>query len=96
MRRRNILFAEHCRIDEIKKVYRRLALKWHPGILYFIYSLLDKNPDNLEEATRQFQLIGRAWEVYTLLYCNNSIRFYLILKKEHGMMIIENQLLGII
>ena len=49
-----------CRIDEIKKAYRKLAL---PGIIYLVSLQLDKNPDNLEEATQKFQLIGRAWEV---------------------------------
>ncbi|XP_043467136.1 dnaJ homolog subfamily C member 21-like [Leptopilina heterotoma] len=39
--------------DELKKSYRKLALKWHP----------DKNPDNTEEAKEQFQLVQQAWEV---------------------------------
>lgn len=37
---------------EIRKAYRRLALKWHP----------DKNPDN-PEATAEFQKISSAYEV---------------------------------
>mmetsp|Transcript_104059 Transcript_104059/g.269395 ORF Transcript_104059/g.269395 Transcript_104059/m.269395 type:complete len:368 (-) Transcript_104059:227-1330(-) len=37
---------------EIKKAYRRLALRWHP----------DKNPDN-PEATAEFQKISAAYEV---------------------------------
>lgn len=39
--------------DDLKKAYRKLALKWHP----------DKNPDNTEESKKQFQLIQAAYEV---------------------------------
>ncbi|XP_047472307.1 dnaJ homolog subfamily C member 21-like isoform X2 [Penaeus chinensis] len=38
--------------DELKKAYRKMALQWHP----------DKNPDRLEEAKSQFQIIQAAYE----------------------------------
>uniref|UniRef100_A0A1Q3F275 DnaJ homolog subfamily C member 21 n=1 Tax=Culex tarsalis TaxID=7177 RepID=A0A1Q3F275_CULTA len=39
--------------DEIKKAYRKLALRWHP----------DKNLDNPEEANQQFLLVQAAYDV---------------------------------
>ena len=38
---------------EIKKAYRKAALKWHP----------DKNPDDKETATENFQKVGSAYAV---------------------------------
>ena len=39
--------------DDLKKAYRRLAMKWHP----------DKNPTNKKEAEAKFKQISEAYEV---------------------------------
>ena len=39
--------------DDIKKSYRKLAVKWHP----------DKNPNNKEEAEKKFKEISEAYQV---------------------------------
>ena len=39
--------------SEIKKAYRKLALKWHP----------DKNKDDQENATKMFQKVGTAYAI---------------------------------
>nr|AYN74404.1 heat shock protein [Acipenser oxyrinchus oxyrinchus] len=39
--------------EDIKKSYRKLALKWHP----------DKNPDNKDDAERKFKELSEAYEV---------------------------------
>jgi len=39
--------------DEIKKAYRKQALRWHP----------DKNPDNKEQAELMFKNVAEAYEV---------------------------------
>lgn len=39
--------------DQIKKAYRKMALKWHP----------DRNADNVEQASKKFKEIAEAYEV---------------------------------
>ncbi|XP_073129406.1 uncharacterized protein [Henckelia pumila] len=50
----NILKVEKGATEEdVKKSYRRLAMKWHP----------DKNPNNKKEAEAKFKQISEAYEV---------------------------------
>ena len=50
----NVLNLEkNCTTEDIKKSYRKLAIKWHP----------DKNPTNKEIATKKFQKISEAYAV---------------------------------
>ena len=42
-------------IDDIKKAYKKLAIKYHP----------DKNPNNKEEAEEKFKEISQAYEILT-------------------------------
>ena len=39
--------------DDLKKAYRKLAMKWHP----------DKNPTNKKDAETKFKQISEAYEV---------------------------------
>ena len=39
--------------NDIKKAYRKLSMKWHP----------DKNPNNKDEATREFHKINEAYSI---------------------------------
>ena len=39
--------------DEIKKAYRKLAMKWHP----------DKNPNNKDVAEEKFKKISKAYDI---------------------------------
>lgn len=50
-------------ISEIKKAYRKLAMKWHP----------DKNINNKEEATKKFKEVTEA---YDTLSDDNKRRHY--------------------
>jgi DnaJ family protein B protein 6 len=44
--------SQQASATEIKKAYRKLAMKWHP----------DKNPDNVEAASEMFKKISEAYE----------------------------------
>lgn len=43
--------------DDLKKAYRKLAMKWHP----------DKNPNNKKAAEAKFKQISEAYDVRNLL-----------------------------
>lgn len=45
--------SKNCSKDDLKKAYRKLALKWHP----------DKNPDNRDQAAEKFKEIAEAYAV---------------------------------
>lgn len=52
--------------DDLKKAYRRLAMKWHP----------DKNPNDKKEAEAKFKQISEAYEACHLFFwdlCYTSI-----------------------
>lgn len=55
--------------EDLKKAYRRLALRYHPGEKNVKnnesrdHPSLDKNPDNLEECVQIFHSIQHAYEV---------------------------------
>lgn len=58
--------------DDLKKAYRKLAMKWHP----------DKNPNNKKEAEAKFKQISEAYDVrqfnfspFLLLDLNSQLRF---------------------
>lgn len=39
--------------DDLKKAYRKLAMKWHP----------DKNPSNKKDAEAKFKQVSEAYDV---------------------------------
>ena len=70
--------------DEIRRSYRKLALKWHP----------DKNPENQEGATKRFKEISEAYEVSkvsmkffkTWIFYKNAVIRCFLMKRSVGCM----------
>lgn len=56
--------------DDLKKAYRKLAMKWHP----------DKNPTNKKEAEAKFKQISEAYDVNPPKF--NFSHSLLFVKKE--------------
>jgi DnaJ family protein B protein 4 len=59
--------------DDLKKAYRKLAMKWHP----------DKNPNNKKEAEAKFKQISEAYDVstskgYHYNFINHSFLMFLV------------------
>lgn len=46
--------------DDLKKAYRKLAMKWHP----------DKNPNNKKDAEAKFKTISEAYDVCSFCFLN--------------------------
>lgn len=64
------------KVDDLKKAYRKLAMKWHP----------DKNPNNKKDAEAKFKQISEAYEVPKLslpFYKKNPSPFSFFFKKTH-------------
>lgn len=51
--------------DELKKAYRKLAMKWHP----------DKNPNNKKQAEAKFKQISEAYDVFSIPSFNFTFPF---------------------
>lgn len=51
--------------DDLKKAYRKLAMKWHP----------DKNPNNKKDAESKFKTISEAYDVCQFFHPFNTLNF---------------------
>ena len=66
----NILKVNRNATDgDLKKSYRRLAMKWHP----------DKNPTNKKEAEAKFKEISEAYEACLILLSLKKFQFVLLI-----------------
>jgi len=58
--------------EDLKKAYRRLAMKWHP----------DKNPNNKKDAEAKFKQISEAYDVRLLSTKKFSMQCQLHMEKS--------------
>jgi len=66
----NILKVNRNATDgDLKKSYRRLAMKWHP----------DKNPTNKKEAEAKFKEISEAYEACSILLSLKKFQYVLLI-----------------
>ena len=56
---------ENASDEEIKKAYKKMAVKWHP----------DKNPDNKDDAESKFKEVAQAYELINKSKYNNCETF---------------------
>lgn len=58
--------ARHLKPEELQKAYKKLVIKHHP----------DKHPDNVEQSTREMQMINAAYDTLKMISGEGNFRSY--------------------